>query len=187
MNRPIVSVVGDRNLPESDPLSGLAEELGRALVGAGYAVATGGLGSLAAHIASGARSSEEYREGRLIAVLPGFDPAAAECKADIVLATGLDHARNFIVANSDAVVALGGGAGTLSEIGFAWALHRLVIAYRVNGWSGKVADTKIDERIRYPDIPEDRVYGVDTAFEVLALLSKFLPLYQRRHQRIPDR
>jgi uncharacterized protein (TIGR00725 family) len=187
MRRPVVSVVGDRNLPDSDLRSRLAEELGRALIGAGYAVATGGIGSLAAHIATGARDSEEHLEGRLIAVLPGFDPAPAEDRADIVLATGLDHARNLIVANSDAVVALGGGAGTLSEIGFAWALHRLVIAYRVSGWSGKVADTRIDERIRYPNIPEDRVYGVDTASEVIALLSKLLPLYQRRHEGIPDR
>jgi len=186
MRRPTVSVVGDRDLPDSDRRSELAEELGRALIRAGYVIVTGGLGSLTAHIASGARSSEAYREGHLIAVLPGFDPALAEERADIVLATGLDHARNLIVANSDAVVALGGGAGTLSEIGFAWALHRLVIAYRVNGWSGMVADSRIDERIRYPDISDDRVYGVDTTAEVIDLLSNLLPQYQRRHHGIPD-
>jgi uncharacterized protein (TIGR00725 family) len=185
MSRPLIAVIGDRSIPESDSRGVLAAELGRALVSEGYAVLTGGVGDLARHVAIGARTSEKYREGALVAVLPGFDPASASDFADTVLATGLDHARNLIVSNSDAVVAIGGGAGTLSEMAFAWALHRLVIAYRVRGWSGTLAGTRIDDRVRYPDVPGDQVYGVDNAPAVIDLLSQLLPVYSRRHSRIP--
>jgi uncharacterized protein (TIGR00725 family) len=186
MTRPLIAVIGDRRIPESDPRRVLATELGEALISEGYAAVTGGVGDLARCVATGARRSGKYHEGALVAVLPGFDPAVASDVADTVLATGMDHARNLIVSNSDAVIAIGGGAGTLSEIAYAWALHRLVIAYRVGGWSGKLAGTRIDERVRYAELPEDQVYGVDGAAGVIDLLRKLLPLYRRRHTRIPD-
>ena len=89
-----------------------------------------------------------------------------DVSADIVIATGLDIYRNVIVANSDAVIAVGGGAGTLAEMSNAWPLKRLMIAFsNVDGWSGKVADTRLDHRIRYPEIEEDRVFGVTSADE----------------------
>src|SRR5208337_3848065 len=106
-------------------------------------------------IAKGARKSHNYTDGTLIAILPGFDPSIAEDYADIIIATGMDQARNLIVANSDAVIAIGGGAGTLSEIAYAWSLKRLIIAFDLPGWSSEIANRKIDERDRYPDIPED--------------------------------
>jgi uncharacterized protein (TIGR00725 family) len=187
VTRPLIAVIGDRNIPDSDPRRPLATKLGEALISEGYAAVTGGVGDLARCVADGARSSATYREGALVAILPGFDPAAASDVADTVLATGLDHGRNLIVSNSDAVVAIGGGAGTLSEIAFAWALHRLVIAYRVGGWSGKLAGTRIDARVRYPEIPDDQVYGVDGAQGVIDLLREMLPLYRRRHTGIRDR
>lgn len=54
-----------------------------------------------------------FREGDTIAILPGEDPAAASEHADIVICTGLGSYRNGIVGRSNAVVAVGGGAGTL--------------------------------------------------------------------------
>lgn len=54
-----------------------------------------------------------YREGDTIAILPGEDPSAASRHADIVICTGLGSYRNGIVGRADAVVAVGGGAGTL--------------------------------------------------------------------------
>ncbi len=186
MTRPLIAVIGDRSIPESDRRRALAIELGKALISKGYTVLTGGIGDLARCVAVGARSSDKYREGALVAVLPGFDPTPAANAADTVLATGLDHARNLIVSNSDAVVAIGGGAGTLSELAYAWALHRLVIAYRVAGWSGRLAGTRVDNRIRYPEIHDDQVYGVDDASGVIALLGDLLKLYRRRHTMIPD-
>lgn len=110
--------------------------------------------------------------------------AAANPWVDVAIPTGLDLARNMLVAHADAIVAIGGGAGTLSELALAWQLRRLVIAYRVAGWSGRLADERIDARVRYPELAGDRVYGVDDASEVIALLEGLLPRYDRSHRGV---
>ncbi|MBM3853942.1 MAG: acyl-CoA synthetase, partial [Verrucomicrobia bacterium] len=97
--------------------------MGRLLVDHGCRVVTGGLGGIMAAAMEGARQSTKYREGDTIAVLPGHDPAEAAESADIVLATGMSLGRNIVVANADGLIAIGGGAGTLSEIALAWQLR----------------------------------------------------------------
>jgi hypothetical protein len=77
------------------------------------------------------------------------------------------------------VVAIGGGAGTLSEIAFAWIQRRLVIGYRVEGWSGRLAGTRVDEWVRLPSIPDDQVFGVESAAEAVEVLRRRLPEYAR--------
>jgi uncharacterized protein (TIGR00725 family) len=111
----------------------------------------------------------------VIGLLPGGDPGAANPHVDVALATGLGHVRNALVAHADAVVAIGGGAGTLSELALAWVHDRLVIAFRAGGWSGKLAGTRLDERVRFPGDPDDRIHGVDTPAEAIALLRARLP------------
>ena len=106
----------------------------------------------------GARASLHYQPGDTVAVLPGHDPADANPFADVVIPSGLDHVRNSIVAHADAVSAIGGGAGTMSEICLAWIYKRLIVALRVEGWSGKIADQRVDERVRYPNEQDDRVF-----------------------------
>jgi uncharacterized protein (TIGR00725 family) len=125
-----------------------------------------------------------WHKGAGIGVLPGGNPSQANPYIDIIIPTGLDHGRNMIVAQSDAIIAIGGGAGTLSEMAFAWIHRRLIIGVRCGGWSERLADQRIDKRSRYPDLPEDRVFGADTAHDVLNLLKKWLPMYQSRHTGI---
>ncbi len=128
--------MGNARLAADDSRLQLSFEIGRALVDRGYRVVTGGLEGIMTKALEGAKSSPQYREGDTIALLPGFSPDTANSSADIVIATGMDMCRNIIVANSDAVVAVGGGSGTLSEIAFAWQLRRLVVGMRCQGWSG---------------------------------------------------
>jgi len=182
--KPIVAVVGDARLPPEDACLGLARDCGRLLVDAGCRVLTGGLGGVMEAASQGAHLSSSYAPGAVLGVLPGHDPADANEFVDIVLATGLDVARNCVVANSDAVLAIGGGAGTLSEIAMAWQLHRLIVALRVPGWSGELADRRVDGRVRYPGIEEDRVFGAADAAEAVSLVQKWLPRYTRRHRRV---
>jgi len=186
MSRPLVAVVGDTRLEKGGEKWNLAVALGRRLVDEGYRIVTGGIGDLPMAIAEGARGSPSYKEGLLVSIVPGFDPTESALVSDIAVATGLDFGRNLVVANSDAVVALGGGSGTLSEIAFAWGLKRLVLAYRVNGWSGKLAGVRIDDRMRYPEITEDQVFPVADDEEVARLLKEYLPRYTRRHRGIPS-
>ncbi|MCL4447064.1 MAG: acyl-CoA synthetase [Candidatus Thermoplasmatota archaeon] len=184
MSKPIISVIGDRNIPEGSEKWNLAVSLGRRLIDDGYRILSGGIGSLPRALSVGGRKSSNYTDGDIIAILPGFDPKVAEGVADIVIASGLDEFRNLIVANGNAVVAMGGGAGTLSELAFAWSLKRLVICYRVKGWSSDLAGKRLDARIRYANIPDDKLYPAENETDVSEILKSKLELYNRRHTSI---
>ena len=101
-----------------------AEEVGRLLAERGCKVVTGGLGEVMAAAARGAKEAG----GTTIGILPGRDRAEANEWVDHAVATGLGHMRNFaVVASGDAVIAVGGQWGTLSEIAFAKILGRPVV------------------------------------------------------------
>lgn len=166
----VVAVVGDGGAAEGSLAWRLAEELGEALVTAGHRLVTGGLGGVMEAACRGARRSPAHGPGSVVALLPGHDPDQANPYVDVAVPTGLGHLRNALVAHADALIAIGGGAGTLSEMALAWIHDRLLLAFRVPGWSGRLAETRLDERIRFPGVVDDRVHGVDTVAEALALL-----------------
>jgi uncharacterized protein (TIGR00725 family) len=102
-----------------------AEEVGRLLAERGCVVVTGGEDEVMAAAHRGAKSVG----GETIAILPGERHEAANRWADHVVVTGIGHARNLAVAASgQAVIAVGGSWGTLSEIAFARRLGRHVVA-----------------------------------------------------------
>lgn len=185
--RKVVAVVGDAVVSAGSPKDVLAEEIGRALVDAGYRVMTGGLGGVMESACRGAKSSIRYAQGDTIGILPGHDPAEANLHVDIVVPSGLDHVRNSVVAHADAMIAIGGGAGTMSEICLAWIYKRLIIGMRVDGWSGRVAGQRIDDRMRYPDEPDDQVFGADSAEQALAVMASRLPRYGAQHHGVRRR
>jgi len=101
-----------------------AEEVGRLLAERGCTVVTGGRGEVMAAAARGAKSAG----GTTIGILPGSSHAEANEWIDYVVVTGVGPARNLAVAASgDAVIAVGGAWGTLSEISFAKMLGRPVV------------------------------------------------------------
>ncbi|TML08211.1 MAG: TIGR00725 family protein [Actinobacteria bacterium] len=121
MNR-CVAVIGPGVASASEVA--VAEEVGARLVDLGATIVTGGLGGVMEAASRGAKS----RRGLTIGLLPGLDRSEANGWVDVAIATGLGEIRNaLIVRTSDALVAVGGGAGTLSEIGFALKLGRPVI------------------------------------------------------------
>ncbi len=114
-----VSVIGSGREHEA-----AAEDVGRLLAARGCVVVTGGLGEVMAAAHRGAKEAG----GTTIAILPGESRADANQWADLVVVTGIGHARNLAVAASgDAVIAVGGSWGTLAEIGFAMRLGRPVV------------------------------------------------------------
>ncbi len=185
--RPLIAVIGDANVDPGSVKDKLAEDVGRELIDAGYRVLTGGLGGVMESACRGARLSPKYLSGDTVGVLPGHDPADANEFVDIVIASGLDHVRNSIVAHADAVVAIGGGAGTMSELCLAWINKRLIVGMRVDGWSGRMADQRIDDRVRYPNEPDDRVFGADTATDVTRLLAERLARFSKNHHGVRRR
>jgi uncharacterized protein (TIGR00725 family) len=173
----LVAIVGDGTAVRADAAWRLAETLGERLVDEGYRVLTGGLGGVMEAASLGAHRSGGYAPGCVVGLLPGSDVDGANPYVDVALATGLGHLRNALVAQAEAVVALGGGAGTLSEMALAWIHRRLLVGYRLPGWSGKLADTQLDDRPRFSSVADDRVFGVETAEDVLELLRIRLPQY----------
>jgi uncharacterized protein (TIGR00725 family) len=114
-----ISVIGSGGEWEAQ-----AEEVGRLLAGRGCTVVTGGGAEVMAAAARGAKQAG----GRTIGILPGESPDEANEWIDISVATGTGHARNLAVAASgEAVIAVGGSWGTLSEIAFARRLGRPVV------------------------------------------------------------
>jgi uncharacterized protein (TIGR00725 family) len=117
-----VGVVGPGEASASE--AAVAEEVGGLLAEGGAVVVCGGLGGVMEAACRGAKS----KLGLTVGLLPGLDRSAANGWVDVAVATGLGELRNgLIVRASDALVAVGGGAGTLSEIAFALKLGRPVI------------------------------------------------------------
>jgi hypothetical protein len=119
---PYIAVVGPGEAtPEQ---AALAEEVGARLAEAGAVVVTGGLGGVMEAASRGARS----KRGMTVGLLPGDDRDAANGWVEIAIATGLGELRNGLIVRSvDGAVAIGGGAGTLSEIALALKLGKPVV------------------------------------------------------------
>ena len=175
-----VGIIGDGEIPQNSEKWDLVESVGCAVIDAGYRIVCGGLGGTMEAACKGALNSKNYYEGCTVGILPSGDMSSANRYVDIPIATSLFHGRNQIVAQSDAIVAIGGGAGTLSEMAFAWIHGRLIIGFEAGGWAEKLAGTAIDDRIRHSSIPEDKVYPAKNSAEVVQILSKYIELYTSR-------
>jgi len=118
----MIAVCGP-NEPSQDELA-MAEEVGAKLAQAGCAVVCGGRGGVMEAVCRGAREAG----GSTIGILPGYDADEANEWVEHRILTGLGHARNaIVVASGDAVIAVGGGFGTLSEIGLALKMGKRVV------------------------------------------------------------
>jgi uncharacterized protein (TIGR00725 family) len=94
----------------------LAEEVGRAIAGEGAVLICGGLGGVMEGAARGAAAAG----GLTVGILPGRDARNANPHILLPLPTGLGEARNVLVARTaDALIAVGGEWGTLSEVAMA--------------------------------------------------------------------
>jgi uncharacterized protein (TIGR00725 family) len=110
-----VAVVGPGKAASGGEIEA-AEAVGRELAQAGATVVCGGLGGVMAAVCRGAAAAG----GLTIAILPGTDRSAANEWARVVIPTGLGEMRNALVVRcADAVIAVGGAYGTLSEIALA--------------------------------------------------------------------
>lgn len=111
--KPVVAVAGSN--PCSDEEAALAFDLGRLLAERGVAVACGGTGGVMEAVCKGAHDAG----GTTIGILPGGRDEANPY-IDIPVTTGLGESRNILVARAgQALIAIGRGFGTLSEIAFA--------------------------------------------------------------------
>jgi len=107
-----------------------AEAIGEQIARRGCVLICGGKGGIMEAASRGASKAG----GIVVGILPSFDRKEANPYVTIPITTGMSHSRNALVAAaSDAVIAIHGRAGTLSEIGLALCIGRPVVAVRGSG------------------------------------------------------
>ncbi len=124
----IIGVIGDSSCSPEE--AKLAETVGELLAQQGATIVCGGLGGVMEAVCRGAKS----KGGLTVGILPGQDSSMANSWVDIPVATGIGEARNVaVVKSAQAVIAIGGSYGTLSEI--AYALKSRIPVIGLNTWS----------------------------------------------------
>ncbi len=149
---PYVAVVGPGDATSDEERA--AEEVGRRLAEAGAVIVCGGLGGVMAAACRGAKAGG----GLTVGLLPGTDRAAANPWVDVAIPTGLGELRNgLVVRTADALVAVGGEFGTLSEIALARKAGLAVVG--LNTW-----------RLDHPDAVHHAESAAEAAQMVLGML-----------------
>jgi len=119
---PLIAVVGGATCTPQE--AEWAAAVGRLIGEQGAVLLCGGLGGVMTAAARGAKQAG----GLTVGILPGNDPHDANPDIDVALATGMGEMRNaLIVRAASAVIAIGGGWGTLSEIALAQRIETPVV------------------------------------------------------------
>ncbi len=159
-----ISVIGGSDSDQN--AQQLAEQVGKEIAENNLVLVCGGMGGVMEAACRGAKSAG----GTTVGILPTDNKKDGNPHLDIVIPTGLGYSRNFLVARTgDAVIAIAGSAGTLSEMAIAWFSDKPVIALvSSGGWAEKLAGTRIDER------RTDSVIAARNAKEAVELAMKAL-------------
>ena len=146
MNGPYVAVCGPSAATEDE--AAWAVEIGRRLAEAGAVVVCGGLGGVMDAVARGASGGG----GTVIGILPGDTRSGASPHLTVAIPTGMGEARNALIARAaDAVIAVGGEWGTLSEIALAMKMGTPVVGLSTWELSGRT------DSILRAESPDDAV------------------------------
>lgn len=131
--RTVVGVMGSGSDRDAALLR-TARELGAAIAGAGWVLLNGGRST---GVMDASAKGAHEAGGLVVGVLPDDNARDASHHLDIAIRTGMGNARNVVnVLSSDVVIALSGGAGTLSEVALALNAGRTVIALGFDPGSG---------------------------------------------------
>ena len=149
MIKKLIAVIGGGQCTKEE--AKVAEEVGRELARHGAILVCGGLGGVMEAACRGASAEG----GITIGILPGDNRRAANPYVQIPIATGMGYARNIaVVKSAQAVIAIGGSYGTLSEI--AYALQYGIPVIGLNTWSLS-RNGQQDSSIILAQKPEDAV------------------------------
>ncbi len=133
----LIAIVGGREA--SPELLEQATQVGRLIARSGFGLVCGGMGGIMETAAKGCKEEG----GLTVAILMQDDPQYANPYMDVVIPTGLGIARNLLVVRSgEAVIAIDGKYGTLSEIAYALQINKPVIGIKT--WDVSEAIIKVN-------------------------------------------
>ncbi|MBN1275224.1 TIGR00725 family protein [Candidatus Woesearchaeota archaeon] len=161
-----VAVLGSSKVICTKKAYAYAEKAGEELAKRDCVVITGGgLGVMEAAM----KGAKKYG-GTTLAIIPWEDKSRVNDYADYVVATGIGWSRNSINLNScDGAIAVGGGAGTLNEVTYAYMQSKPTVCVTPSGGMAKeISDTYFDIR------KTQKIYGADSAEEAVELLLKLI-------------
>lgn len=146
---PVVGVIGPSKFTCSQEVYKFGTELGKLIAELQMHMVCGGMEGIMEAACKGFLSVRK-RKGVSMGITPYDKRSSANPYCDIVIPTGIGISRNAIIVNSaDVLVAVAGGAGTLSEIAFAWQKNKHVICYDAyDGWAKILGGTQLDSRRR---------------------------------------
>jgi uncharacterized protein (TIGR00725 family) len=150
-----IGVIGDEKANKYEYKIG--EQVGAEIGKRGFLLVCGGLGGIMEAASKGAKSTG----GLCVGILPGEEKKDANEYIDFKIVTAMSHARNAIITRTaDALIAVGGGSGTLSEIALALKIDKPVILVR-----GALPKLLVES---------DGIHIVDTSEEALKLAEKLI-------------
>lgn len=143
-----IGVIGPNQSLCSPLLYEFGIQLGRRIATKDRTIVCGGLGGFMEAVCKGVKQSPENFYGQTVGILPDKQSEDANPYVDVIIPTGLGYARNIIIIQTvDIIIAAGGGAGTLSEIAFAWQLRKKVLCVTAfEGWAKELAGKDLDSR-----------------------------------------
>lgn len=143
-----IGIIGPNNKMCSKELYNFGVQFGRQIVTKDRIFISGGLGGFMEAVCKGVKLSTDTFNGQTVGILPEDTTGKANPFIDTAVGTGQGIARNIIIVRTaDIIIAAGGGAGTLSEIAFAWQLKKKVLCLtNFEGWAKELAGKNLDDR-----------------------------------------
>ena len=143
-----IGIIGPNKKMCSKELYDFGVQLGRQIATKDRTIVCGGLGGFMEAVCKGVKLSPNTFNGQTVGILPDDKAETANQFIDLPIPTGAGIARNIIIVRTaDIIIAAGGGAGTLSEIAFAWQLNIKVLCVTLfEGWAKELAGKNIDDR-----------------------------------------
>ncbi len=143
-----IGIIGPNNKMCSKELYDFGVQLGKHIATKDRTIVCGGLGGFMEAVCKGVKQSPDTFKGQTVGILPDDTAENVNPFIDIAIPTGAGIARNIIIVRTaDMIIAAGGGAGTLSEIAFAWQLEKEVLCVTLfEGWAKELAGKNLDDR-----------------------------------------
>lgn len=169
-NKPYIGIIGPNENNCTREIYQFGVKLGKLLSEREINLVTGGKLGIMEAVLKGVKNGTSENKPITIGIIQDEAKSKGNAYCDIIIPTGMGTARNKVLVNtSDIIIAIAGGAGTLSEIAFAWQMNKPIIAYTgFDGWAKQLAGTKIDHLSKYP------LYSAESISEIMELLDSLI-------------